>query len=138
MATVIRDVMTPNPRTVDAETTVKEAAKLMRDHDIGAVVVGGDQLRGIVTDRDIVVRAIAAGKSPRTAKLGDICSDDLVTVTPDDPVDDAVRLMRERALRRVLVAENGRPVGIVSMGDLAVDRDRESVLADVSAAPPNR
>ena len=138
MATLIRDVMTPNPRALDAETSVKDAAKLMRDEDIGAVVVGGDELRGIVTDRDIVVRAIAAGKAPRTAKLGDICSDDVVTVKPDDPVDDAVQLMRARALRRVLVAENGRPVGIVSMGDLAIDRDRESVLADVSAARPNR
>jgi CBS domain-containing protein len=139
MATVIREIMTPNPHTLDANTTVEDAARAMRDEDIGdVIVVDSDRMCGIVTDRDIVVRAIAEGKQPSTVKLADICSADVTSVSPDDPIDKAVSSMRERALRRLPVVENGRPVGIVSMGDLAQDRDPESALADVSAAPPNQ
>ncbi len=138
MATRIREVMTPNPRVLDADDTVQEAARLMRDEDIGdVVVVDGDRLRGIVTDRDIVIRAIADGKSAKSVKLGDVCSAEVVTLSPDDPIDEAVRLMCEHAVRRLPVVDGGRPTGIVSMGDLAQDRDPESVLAEVSAAPPN-
>jgi CBS domain-containing protein len=112
---------------------------MMKDRDIGDVVVRQDDgICGIVTDRDIVVRAVAQGREPALVRLASICSDDVTSVKPDDPIDTAVALMRERALRRIPVVENGQPVGIVTMGDLALHRDPNSVLADVSAAPPNR
>ena len=111
----------------------------MQQYDIGDVIVlDGATIRGIVTDRDIVVRAVAQGREPALVRLASICSDDVTAVKPDDSIDTAVALMRERALRRIPVVEDGRPVGIVTMGDLALHRDPESVLADVSAAPPNR
>jgi CBS domain-containing protein len=111
----------------------------MRDEDVGAVLdVDRNQLRGIVTDRDIAVRVVAEGKDPQAMTLDAMCTGDVITIAPDDSVDDALRVMSEHAVRRVPVVENGKPVGIVSIGDLAVDRDRESVLADISAAPPNR
>jgi len=139
MTNLIREVMTPNPRTLDATATAEAASSVMRDEDVGAVIVAeDDQARGLVTDRDLVVRVMAEGRNPSRVKLADICSADVVTVSPDDSIDKAVGLMRERALRRLPVVENGRPVGIVSMGDLAQNRDPKSALADVSAAPPNR
>jgi CBS domain-containing protein len=139
MASVIREVMTPNPRTLDFTATAEAAAGLMRDEDVGAVIiVEDDHVRGVVTDRDLVVRVMAEGKNPSRVKQADICSADVVTVSPDDSIDTAVQLMRERALRRLPVVENGRAVGIVSIGDLAQYRDPKSALADVSAARPNR
>jgi CBS domain-containing protein len=139
MASFVRDVMTTDPRTLDGDASATEAARLMQQYDIGDVIVlDGATIRGIVTDRDIVVRAVAQGKEPALVRLASICSDDVTSVTPDDSIDTAVALMRERALRRIPVVEDGRPVGIVTMGDLALVRDPESTLAEVSAAPPNR
>jgi CBS domain-containing protein len=139
MAQKIRDVMTANPATIPASSAVVEAARAMRDRDIGDVVVlQDDRVCGIVTDRDIVVRGIAQGRDPAQTKLADICSRDLVTVSPNDDVADAVRLMKEKAIRRLPVVENGRPVGIVSIGDLATEQDRRSALGEISAAPANR
>jgi CBS domain-containing protein len=111
----------------------------MRANDIGDVIVVDDngKLTGIVTDRDIVVRVVAEGRDPRATRLGDIASRELTVLAPDDPVERAVELMRERAIRRLPVVEQGKPVGIVSIGDLALDRDPDSALADISAAPPN-
>jgi CBS domain-containing protein len=130
--------MTPNPATVPATATVADAARLMRDDHIGDVIVMDDShICGIVTDRDIAVRAVAEGKDPTKFPIGSICSKELVTARPDDTVDDAARLMREKALRRLPVVEGDQPVGIVSIGDLAVERDDKSALADISAAPPN-
>lgn len=130
--------MNPEAITCPVNATVEEAARLMRDEGIGDVMVmDGDHFRGIVTDRDIVVRAIAEGESPRECQLVDIVSGDVATVTPDDEVDQAVRLMRERAVRRLPVLDAGRPVGMVAIGDLAIERDSDSALADISAAPPN-
>jgi len=138
VAQTLKDLMTPNPLTVKAGTTIFEAAQQMRDQGIGDVIVtDGGKVCGIVTDRDIVVRAIADGREPTTTKVGDICSRDLVTLAPTADVTEAVTLMRERALRRLPVVENGKPVGIVSIGDLAIERDEDSALADISAAPPN-
>jgi CBS domain-containing protein len=139
MANFVRDVMTTDPRTLDGDATATEAARLMQQYDIGDVIVlDGATIWGIVTDRDIVVRAVAQGRDPALVRLASICSDDVTSVRPDDPIDIAVALMRERALRRIPVVEDGQPVGIVTMGDLALHRDPNSVLADVSAAPPNR
>ena len=138
MAQTVQDVMTRNPRTLDAGASIQEAARIMRDEDIGDVIVtDGDQVCGIETDRDIVVRAVADGKDPSQTKLRDVASMQPTTISPQDSVDDAIRIMREKAVRRLPVCENGRAVGIVSLGDLAMERDEQSVLADVSAAPPN-
>ncbi len=136
----IREVMTRNPVTLMASMTVSEAARRMKEANIGDVIVlrEGDEMCGILTDRDIVVRAIAEGKDPNQVKLDDICSHELTTVSPDDDVDKAVQLMREKAIRRLPVTENGKAVGIVSLGDLAKERDRHSVLGEISAKPPNQ
>lgn len=135
----IRDVMTPNPQALPVSTTGSEAAETMRANDIGDVIVVDDNggLAGILTDRDLVVRMIAEGRDPRATHIGDIASRNLAAVAPDDPVGRAVQLMREKAIRRVPVVEKGKVVGIVSIGDLALDRDPGSALADISAAPPN-
>jgi CBS domain-containing protein len=135
----IRDVMTTNPQTLPESTIVREAAEAMRANDIGDVVVVDDNgnLSGILTDRDIVVRVVAEGRDPRATRIGDIASRDLTAVSPDDPVGRAVQLMRERAIRRLPAVEKHKVVGIVSIGDLALDRDPGSALADISAAPPN-
>jgi CBS domain-containing protein len=96
----IRDVMSPRPKILDTNATVAETAEVMRAEDIGGVmVVAGDRLYGILTDRDIVVRALATGLDPNETYIGDICSRDLTTVSPDDGVGHAVRVMRAKALR---------------------------------------
>jgi CBS domain-containing protein len=138
MAKSVKDAMTTKPASLPASATVADAARQMRELDIGDVLVEQEgRLAGIVTDRDIVVRAIAEGRDV-TSKLGDIVSSEVVCITTAESADDAIRLMRERALRRVPVVENGRPVGIVSLGDLAEERDPRSVLGEISSAPPNR
>jgi CBS domain-containing protein len=134
----VRDVMTANPVTLPADAPVVEAAKKMREADIGDVILlDNDTICGVVTDRDIVVRVLAEDREPAGTKLGEICSRDLATVSPDDDLTHAGDLMRERTVRRVPVVEDGRPVGIVSMGDLAVERDPDSALGEISAASPN-
>jgi CBS domain-containing protein len=111
----------------------------MRDSNIGTVVVvDNGKVGGIVTDRDIVVRAVAQGRDPATTKLRDISSHDLTMLSPMDTVEHAVQIMRQKAIRRLPVVENGKPVGIVSLGDLAVERDPDSALGNISAAPANR
>jgi CBS domain-containing protein len=139
MARLIRDVMTTKPRTLASSATLAEAATIMRQDDIGGVLVEENgKPCGIVTDRDLVVRGIAAGKDPKATPLKEVCSEKLISLEPDDSVDEAVRLMRERSIRRIPVLENGKMVGIVSLGDLALERDQRSVLGQVSAAPPNK
>lgn len=135
----VRDVMTPAPRAVDTSASVVDAAEIMRDADIGNVVVlENEHLYGILTDRDIVVRVLAEGSDPATVQVGQICSRELTTILPTASVGDAVRLIREKAVRRLpVVEESGEVVGIVSMGDIAVARDRKSALGEVSSAPPN-
>jgi len=132
--------MTPNPTALPDTSTVGEAARCMCEADIGDVIVTNQEGRicGIVTDRDIVVRVVAQGLDCSATKLGEICSKELTTLSPDDSIDDAVYLMREKAVRRLPVVEQGCPVGIVSIGDLALTKDPSSALADISAAPPNR
>jgi CBS domain-containing protein len=139
MTKVIRDIMTPDPEMLPATATVIEAAHVMRDKNIGDVIVLDDgNVCGIVTDRDIVVRALATGGEPKSIKLGDICSKELTTISPDSKLGEAIQIMREKALRRMPVLDNDKPVGIVSLGDLALERDRKSALADISAAPANK
>ena len=137
MADTVRDVMTSDPTTVDASATVQDAAKAMESGDIGAVlVVENGEVQGIVTDRDIVVRAVAKGSAGDTS-VREVCTTGLQTLSPDDSVDDAIEKVRQSDVRRLPVVEDGKPVGILSLGDLAVDRDSDSALADISSAPPN-
>jgi CBS domain-containing protein len=111
----------------------------MRDANIGDVIVlKGSQVCGILTDRDIVVRGVSEGRDLAATKVGDICSQELASVSPTDEVEQAIRLMRDKAVRRLPVVEAGNPVGIVSIGDLAIERDPHSALGQISAAPPNR
>ena len=139
MAQYLREIMTQRPVTVQATDTVAAAARSMRDGNIGdVVVVENDQIQGILTDRDIVVRALAEGRDPGRTTVGEICSRELTTLSPNDAIGDAEKVMRDRAIRRLPVVEGGRPVGIVSLGDLAVERSPESTLGGISAAPPNR
>lgn len=135
----ISDLMTTDPVALTDEATLEDAAVAMRDRDIGDVVVtkSDGTVCGIVTDRDIVVRAIAEGRDPSSTTLDEVCTHRLVSVKPDDPVAVAVQKMEEQAIRRLPVMENGTLVGIVSIGDLAVERDRESALGEISAAAPN-
>ena len=139
MAETIRDVMTRDPATLRPEDTAQDAAKGMAEGDFGAVVVVNDQgqARGIVTDRDIVVRAVAEGRDPAQTPIGDIFTTEPTTLSPDDSLDDAVDALREAHVRRLPVVEDGKVAGIVSIGDLAEARDEKSALADISAAAPN-
>jgi CBS domain-containing protein len=134
----VADVMTSDPQTVEADRPAMEAARLMRDHDFGDVpVTEGGRLVGIVTDRDIAVRLVAEGRDPGTA-VREVCtSGSLVTVTADTTATEAVRLMREHAVRRLPVLDGDRLIGIVSLGDMAIEHDETSALADISAAPPD-
>jgi CBS domain-containing protein len=135
----LRDIMTQNPVTVQSTDSIVAAARSMRDGNIGdVVVVERGQIQGILTDRDIVVRALAEGRDPASTTVGEICSRELATMSPSDSISDAVTMMRDKAIRRLPVVDGGRPVGIVSLGDLAVERDPESALGGISAAPPNR
>jgi CBS domain-containing protein len=137
--TKVRDVMTKHVVSLQVETTLDKAAAIMRDQGIGDVVVAdGDRVVGLVTDRDVVVRAVADGREPASTTLGSIVSRDLVAVRPDDTAQEAALLMRDRAVRRVLVLDDERGlVGILSIGDLAVEIDPESVLGGISEAAPN-
>jgi CBS domain-containing protein len=131
--------MSPQVVYLPAETTLDEAARAMREKDIGDVVVTeGASLAGVVTDRDIVVRAIADGRDPVSTTVGDVASRDLVMIQQDASPNQAAQLMRERAVRRLLVCDNDRRlVGVVSLGDLAVRMDPSSALGKISSAAPN-
>jgi len=138
MAGTVREVMTVDPITVRQGDPLTEAARLMRDADVGAVVVvDKDRVFGVITDRDITVRAVAEEIDPRAARVGDIVTHDLVAVSPDDDMDTAVELMRTHAVRRLPVLDGERLVGVVALGDLAVERDSDSALASISAEEPN-
>lgn len=137
-ASTVKDVMTPDPIALPETASLFDAARKMRDAGIGDVVVlDGETVCGIVTDRDIVVRGIADGRNPQSTTLAEVCSRELTTVSPDDQIETVVRLMREHAIRRLPVVKRARPVGILTMGDIAMKRDADSALAEVSAAPPN-
>jgi CBS domain-containing protein len=136
MVSTVREVMTPNPICLPRDATVVEAAREMKMNDIGDVIVQDDgKICGIVTDRDIAVRAVAEGDIQR--KLGDICSDQLISVGPNDSIEHAVEQMREHAIRRLPVVEGNKAIGIVSLGDLAIERDKSSALGEISRAPAN-
>jgi CBS domain-containing protein len=139
MTRKVEEIMTRDPQTVGVDDPIAEAARVMRDSDIGDVIVmDGDRVTGIVTDRDIVVRGVADGRDPSSTKVSEVCTTGVETIQPEASVDDALRLMREKDIRRLPVASNGTPLGIVSLGDLAVEREPDSTLADISAASPDQ
>ena len=116
----IQEAMTPNPTTVEPTTTVQEAAKSMKSEDIGSLpIVDGDQLVGVITDRDLAIRVVAEGRGTDTT-VGEIASKDVVTVDPQQSIDEAARLMAEHQVRRLpVVEEDGRLVGILAQADVA-------------------
>jgi CBS domain-containing protein len=139
MASVVREIMAQNPVTLPSDTTVVEAARRMRQDDVGDIIVSDvDNVLGIVTDRDLVVRVLAEGREPEKTLLADICSEELVQVEPDASIEDAARLMREHAVRRLPVMDGDKLVGVISIGDLAIEKDARSALANISAAKPNQ
>lgn len=134
----VSSVMTAVPITLPEGEKLTAAARAMRDNAVGAVMVVRDgRLRGMVTDRDIVIRGLADGRDLEDLSVGDVCSRDPVTVRPEDDIRVAIRLMRDRAVRRLPVVEDGCPVGLVSIGDLTVGQEDDSALAGICAAPPN-
>ncbi|KAF4406518.1 MULTISPECIES: CBS domain-containing protein [Streptomyces] len=138
MAQTVAEVMTPAVTAVRPDASLVEAAELMRMHDIGDVLVAQNgRLYGVLTDRDITLRAVAEGVDPLTVSALAVCTPEPVTVGPDESVDAAVMLMRTHAVRRLPVVRDGRPLGMVSIGDLAQARDPGSALADISRASPD-
>lgn len=138
MAKTIADVMTKNPVAMSADSSVVEAAKAMSDFGIGTVVVMEmDKPCGIVTDRDITVKAVATGADPSKTSLADICSRDLAAVRPDQSVDDAVKVMKSHDVKRVVVMTDSKLEGIVSLADLTSRGMGEDVQDDLSKSEPN-
>jgi CBS domain-containing protein len=139
--TTLRDVMTQHPIALSGGATVVEAARQMRLCDVGAVLVddGLQRTFGILTDRDIAVRVVAEALDPLTTKVGDVCTRAPIVMSQDEDIRRAVKTMRDHAIRRIVVVDDDqRAVGIVSLGDLAIERDGWSALAQISAAPPNQ
>ncbi len=137
MARKVRDVMTPEPVTLPLDASLTEAARLMRDEGIRIVLVAqDDRLCGLLTERDIVVRAVAAGRDLTGTRLDEVCSAGIATIGPDADAEAALRLMRERAVARLPVVEDGKAVGIVSIGALNPDRDDPLTLAGAVKVPP--
>jgi CBS domain-containing protein len=129
--------MTENPRTISAEETVVDAARLMREEDAGiAPIVDGGRLVGVLTDRDIAIEVVAAGKDPGSTKASDVASKNLVTVDPQQDLDEALRLMAQHQVRRLpVVEEDGKLVGIVAQADVARHASPErtgEVVEDIS------
>ena len=133
----IQELMTVKPRTVKKGDSIVAAAKLMRGEDAGiAPIVDGERLVGVVTDRDIAIRVVAEGKDPSTTKVEEIASENLVTVEPEQDLDDALRLMAQHQVRRLPVVEDGKLVGIVAQADVARHADAErtgKVVEEISA-----
>jgi CBS domain-containing protein len=136
--TTVGEFMTTRLVTMTGAETLTDAARLMREADIGDVIImDGDEVTGIVTDRDIAVRAVAEQADPGAATLDQFQTRDVITVNPHDDAVAAADLMRTYAVRRLPVIQDGRLVGVISLGDLAVEREPDSVLADISADDPN-
>lgn len=136
----VREVMTDNPRCVTPETLVSEAAELMASEDVGSLpILEGDKLTGVVTDRDIVIRAVAKKKDPQGMPVRDVASRNLVTVRPDDDLSEALKLMASNQVRRLpVVDEEDRLVGVVAQADVAregKEKDVGQMLAGISETP---
>jgi CBS domain-containing protein len=140
MGTKVHEVMTDRPRVVTPDTTVSEAAQLMKNDDIGSLpILDGEQLAGMVTDRDIVIRAIADGKDPRGMPVREVASRELITVNADQELSSALQLMASQQVRRLpVVDDDGRLVGILAQADVAVEakeRDVGEMVEEISKSP---
>ena len=138
----VRELMTKEPTTVEPNATLGEVATLMKQHDCGSIpVVQGGRLVGIVTDRDIVIRGVAAGTDPKTQRVSAIMSADPVTIGPDKDVTDAEKVMADRQIRRLPVVENGKLVGIIVTAHIARTGDKRQVgetLKEISGPTSGR
>jgi CBS domain-containing protein len=136
MSTSIKEVMTSEVKVCEPDSTVAEAAKVMAREDVGPVpIVEEGRLTGIVTDRDIVTRVVAEGRDPNSTTVGEIASRDLVTVSPDDDLDMALKHLAQNQVRRIPVVEGGRLVGIVAQADIArlgTDAKTGEVVEEIS------
>ncbi|OAR22981.1 oxidoreductase [Streptomyces sp. ERV7] len=137
MARYVREVMTAGVTAVRPDASLVEAAQLMRAQDVGDVLVArGDRLIGVLTDRDIAVRAVADGADPLTVSVQSVCTRSPVCVGPDDELATALRLMRRHAVRRLPVVEGGRPLGLVSLRDVAAHQEPRPAPADPGRSAP--
>lgn len=140
MGTKVHEVMTDRPRAVTPETTVAEAAQLMKNEDVGSLpILDGEQLAGMVTDRDIVIRAIAEGKDPRGMPVREVASRELVKVHADEDLSSALQLMASQQVRRLpVVDDDGRLVGILAQADVAVEAKEKAVgeMVEEISKPP--
>ena len=141
--TTAREIMTPDVEWIDVDATVAEAAQRMADETFGALPIcnGEGRLQGVVTDRDIVVKVIAAGRDPETTTVGELADQpEVVTIGADDPIDEAIRTMKDHAVRRLPVIDGDRLVGMVSQADIAramPDAKVGDLVGDISEAPAN-
>jgi CBS domain-containing protein len=141
MAKKARDIMTPECKCIGENETVLDAAKRLAELDVGAMPICGedDRLKGMLTDRDIVVKVLAQGKDPASTKAGELATqDEVVTIGADDSVDEALRTMIDHKVRRLPVIDGRQCVGIVSQADIATNLDEEKVgdlVEAISAAP---
>ena len=137
MTKSVRDAMTEDPRSIDASASVVEAARLMREQHIGSLpVTEGEQLVGMITDRDITTRVVAESAVAGTTSVGAVYSHDPISVEPDNDLDEALQLMARHQVRRLPVVENGRLVGMVAQADIALkDNERTSELVGAISEP---
>ena len=129
MGKSVKDAMTSNPCTIDADQTVEYAARMMKQENVGlAPIVEGDRLVGTLTDRDIVVRVVVEGRDAKTVKVRDVASKDIVTIDPQQDLDEALRLMASHQVRRLpVVEEDGRVVGVLAQADVAQEAKEKKV-----------
>jgi CBS domain-containing protein len=138
MANSVRDAMTEDPRSIGASAMVVEAALLMREDDIGSLPITDDeQLVGMITDRDITTRVVAEAADPKITPVGDVYSRDLISVEPENDLEEALQLMARHQVRRLPVVENGRLVGIVAQADIALSENETKTgeLVEAISAP---
>jgi CBS domain-containing protein len=139
MVRFVREIMCKDPECVSEDATLRDVAQVMKEAGIGDVLVcdADGRLCGILTDRDLVVRGLAEGLDPDASRAADVCSQRIISLAPEAPLDDAIRLMRDNSVRRIPIVDGDAPIGVVSLGDLARERDPGSALAQISIAPPN-
>lgn len=140
MRTKVREVMTDRPRGISLETPLSQAAELMESEDVGSLpVLEGEQLAGMVTDRDIVIRAVAKGKDPRGMPVREIATKDVIAVRPDDDLSEALKLMASHQVRRLpVVDDDNRLVGVLAQADVALQAKEKEVgelVEEISRAP---
>jgi CBS domain-containing protein len=138
--TKVREVMTDNPRCVTPETLVSEAARLMKSEDVGSLpILEGEKVTGVITDRDIVIRAVAEEKDPRGMPVREVASRELVTIRPDEDLSEALKLMASYQVRRLpVVDEDNTLVGVLAQADIAVEgkeKDFAHMVEDISRTP---